>query len=92
MQVLELSFGKSSKSKQDEIIISAYLHIMKRTLLVYCCKSNVNQCKMVASNHLLVGIIIAKMSECSVDKFPEKYYMLPTGHSLSFEISNSWLL
>lgn len=73
MQVLEILFGKSSKSKQGEIIISEYLHTMKRVLLVYCCKSNVNQCKMVASKHLLVGIIIAKMSDCSVYKFPEKY-------------------
>lgn len=62
VEVLEILSGNPSKSKWGEIIINEYLCIIKRALLVYYSKSNVNQYKMVASKFLLLlGIIIARL-------------------------------
>lgn len=62
VEVLEILSGNPSKSEWGEIIINEYLCIIKRALLVYYSKSNVNQYKMVASKFLLLlGIIIARM-------------------------------
>lgn len=62
VEVLEILSGNPSKSEWGEIIINEYLCIIKRALLVYYSKSNVNQYKMVASKFLLLlGIIIARL-------------------------------
>lgn len=75
MEVLEILLPrKPSKSKQGVVTVSEYLHTMKKTSLVYYCKSTVNlRAKWEPGNSLLFGIIIARIYKLFVYKVSKKY-------------------